>query len=52
MADVRARQITGIASGAELPNVLQTIVLPRKIAHMPKRKLVDLDGCSGLNIIF
>ena len=38
MADVRARQITRIASAAELPNVLQTSVLPRKIAHMPIAK--------------
>ena len=51
-ADVRARQITRIKSGGELTNILQVSVLRRKIVRVPKRKLVDLDGCSGLNIIF
>ena len=40
------------SSGAELTNILQVSVLRRKIVHMPKRKPVDLDGSTCLNIIF
>ena len=40
------------SSGAELTNILQVSVLRRKIVHMPKRRPVDLDGSTCLNIIF
>ena len=52
MADVRARQLTRRSSGAELTNILQVSVLRRKIVHMPKRKPIDLDDSTSLNIIF
>ena len=40
------------SSGAELTNILQVSVLRRKIVHMPKRKPIDLDDSTSLNIIF
>ena len=50
--DVRARQIARISSGEELKSILQVGVLRRKIVHMPKRKPIDLDDSTSLNIIF
>ena len=52
MADVRARQLTRRSSGAEQIYIVKLSVLRRKIVHMPKRKPIDLDGSTGLNIIF
>ena len=39
-------------SGTELMNILKISVLRREIIHVPKRKQVDLDDSTCLDIIF